>query len=388
MHKSHDSDWQCNACTSTRRLTLRLSVIAASVCSTCLAQGAEPIVLGQTFIGSGPVAAFSAEPVLGIKAMLATVNRAGGIGGRQIVLSQLDDENSPEKAEANVRKLAQQGAIAILMPIGTFPAIGAMKVANELKIPVLGPYTGAEQVYAVGSSVFPMRISFAEEAARIVKHTVLIGQTRMAAVRIDNPGAKLPIDAARRDLQARGSDLIGELVLAQDGSDAEIKARQLAALSPQSIIMSASNLAAGRFIKAYQATGTTSQFYCTSFLNGNQLHKDLGDAAKGVVVMQVVPSPRAAIRLATEFRASMAAIGASTQLSYSSFEGYIAAKALVEALRKAPASLKSPAGIQQALQAMNGHDLGGMTISFQNQARGALNFGELSMIGRNGAFVR
>ncbi len=369
------------------RLAL-ISVVAASVGSTCLAQSSEPIVVGQTYIGSGPVASFSTEPVLGIKAMLASVNRTGGISGHQIVLRQLDDENSPDKAEANVRKLAQQGAVAILMPIGTFPAIGAMKVANELRIPVLGPYTGAGQVYVAGSAIFPMRISFAEEATRIVNHTALIGQTRIAAIRNDNPGAKVPIDAARKALQARGNDLIGEFVLSQDGTDADIKAKQLAALRPQSIIMSASNQVAGRFIKAYQATGVRSQFYSTSFLNGNQLYKDLGDAASGVVIMQVVPSPRAAIRLATEYRASMEAIGAGSKLSFPSFEGYIAAKAMVEALRKASSSPMKPAAVQQALQAMNGYDLGGVTISFKNQEHGALNFGELSMIGRNGSFIR
>ena len=48
---------------------------------------------------------------------------------------------------------------------------------------------------------------------------------------------------------------------------------------PQGVIMSASNVVAASFIKAYGATGFGSQFYSTSFLNGNQLHKDLGNAA-------------------------------------------------------------------------------------------------------------
>ncbi|HSV34230.1 MAG TPA: ABC transporter substrate-binding protein [Ramlibacter sp.] len=370
----------------TRRLAC--TAILAAVAGTCLAQGSEPIVVGQTSIASGPVAGFSKEPALGIQAMLSSVNKAGGVRGRQVVLRQLDDANSAEKAEANVRALAQQGAVAILMPIGTLPSAGARKAADELKIPVIGPYTGAGQVYADGSAVFPLRISFVEEATRIVNHMALIGQTRIAAIRNDNPGAKVPIDAARKALQSRGSDLVGEFVLSQDGSDAPAKAKQLAALQPQSIIMSASNVVAASFIKAYRATGVSTQFYSTSFLNGNQLHKDLADAAAGVVIMQVVPSPKATIRLASEYRAAMQAIGAGQQLSHASFEGYIAAKTLVDALRRVNAAPLKPAAVLQSLQAMNGHDLGGLAISFRDQAHGALNYGELSMIGRQGFFVR
>jgi branched-chain amino acid transport system substrate-binding protein len=365
-----------------------IAVLAACAAGTCLAQGNEPIIVGQTFIASGPVAGFSSEPGLGIQAMLASMNKSGGIRGRQVVLRQLDDANSAEKAEANVRELVQQGAVAILMPIGTLPAAGAMKAANELKVPVIGPYTGAGQVYAEGSSAFALRISFVEEATRIVNHMTLIGQTRIAAIRNDNPGAKAPVDAARKALKSRGTDLVGEFVLSQDGSDAAAKANQLAALQPQGVIVSASNVVAANFIKAYRATGVSSQFYSTSFLNGNQLHKDLSDAAAGVVIMQVVPSPKATIRLATEYRAAMQAIGAGQQLSHGSFEGYIAARTLMDALRRVTATPVKPAAVQQVLQSMNGHDLGGLSISFRDRAQGALNYGELSMIGRHGFLVR
>jgi branched-chain amino acid transport system substrate-binding protein len=103
--------------------------------------------------------------------------------------------------------------------------------------------------------------------------------------------------------------------------------------------------------------------------------------------MQVVPSPKATIRLAADYRAAMKATGAGQQLSHASFEGYIAARTLVDALKRAAAPLK-PAAVQQALQSMSGHDLGGLAISFRDQAHGALNYGELSMIGRQGFFVR
>jgi len=367
------------------RAALRAVVTTLGLACHGTAWCAEPIVVGQTYIGSGPVANFSTEPLLGIRAMLTQVNRAGGVGGRPIVLRQVDDENVADKAEANIRQLAKEGAVAILMPIGTLPSVGAMKAAAALDIPVVGPYTGTQQVYASSSGLFPIRISFAEEATRIVNHMVLIGQTRIVAVRIDNAGAKVPIDAARRSLLEHGSNLLGEFVLSQDGRDADLVAKQIAALKPQGVFMSVSNLVARNFIASYRSTGQTAQFYSTSFLNGSQLHQDLGVAARGVVIMQVVPSPQLSIPLAAEFRASMSAIGANSSITYSSFEGYIAAKILVEALRKA--TVPSPHAVQKALLAMDGYDLGGVSISFRRKGQGALNYGKLSMLGADGRFV-
>lgn len=367
---------------------IALYALAACAGGACFAQGNMPIVIGQTYIASGPVAGFSKEPLLGIKALLASVNKAGGIKGREVLITQLDDENSMDKAQANVRELVKQGAVAILMPIGTLPTLGALKVATELNIPVIGPYTGADTAYVTDAPIFPLRISFAEEALRIVRHTALIGQTRIAAVRNSNPGAKVPIDAARKALQARGLDLIGEIVLSQDGSDAQTKAAELAALAPQGVIVSASNVVTAKFIKAYRTKGISSQFYCTSFLNGRQLHEDIGAAANGVVIMQVVPSPKSPTRLAADYRTSMQAIGLGSQLSYASFEGYIAARTLVEALRKVPATSINSIAVKDALQSMSGYSLGDLKINLKDKTYGALNYGELSMIGRNGAFVR
>lgn len=385
-HMIREFDRRLSGTPPSRAVFSVILAVAVGAGCHCGAQAGEPILIGQTYIGSGPVASFSDEPTLGINALIAAVNRAGGIGGHRIIFKRLDDANSAAKAEANVRELAREGAVAILMPIGTLPATGAMNASNELQIPVIGPYSGARQLYAASSTTYPVRISFSDEATRIVNHMTTIGLTRIAAIRIDNAGAKIPIDAARSALQSRGGDLVSEIVLSQDGADAGAKARQLAELRPQGIVMSVSNAVAATFIKAYRSTGTSAQFYSTSFLNGNVLYRDLGDSANGVVIMQVVPSPGLAIPIAAEFRNSMQAIGAGSTMTYPSFEGYIAAKTLVEALRKS--SSFSPIAVQQALQSMNHHDLGGVTISFRNRDQGALNYGELTMVGPKGALIR
>src|SRR6188768_3306751 len=116
-----------------------------------------PIVIGQTYVQTGPLAALSAEPLVGIRALVESVNAAGGIKGRPLELRQQDDAYDADKAAANVRKFAQDGAVAILMPIGTTSSVGALKAANELRIPLVAPYTGAAPAVKFTDYGFPVR---------------------------------------------------------------------------------------------------------------------------------------------------------------------------------------------------------------------------------------
>ena len=91
---------------------------------------AQAILIGQTFVQTGPLASLSEQPLLGIRAKIAAVNAAGGVNGRLIELRQLDDGADTAKAYDNVKKLIEDGAVGILMPIGTISSLGALKAAN------------------------------------------------------------------------------------------------------------------------------------------------------------------------------------------------------------------------------------------------------------------
>src|SRR5687768_6823319 len=106
----------------------------------------QPLVIGQTYVQTGPLASLSTEPLVGIRAMFTTLNANGGINGRPVELRQLDDAYDPAKGSQNVKTLVKDGAVGILMPIGTSSTVGALKAANELRVPVIGPYTGAGPV--------------------------------------------------------------------------------------------------------------------------------------------------------------------------------------------------------------------------------------------------
>jgi branched-chain amino acid transport system substrate-binding protein len=346
----------------------------------------KPIVVGQTYAQTGPLATLGTEPLVGIRAMLAAVNAAGGINGRQIELKQMDDAYDAAKAGENVKKFVADGAVAILMPIGTTSAVGALKAANELRIPLVAPYSGAGPVVKFSEYGFPVRISFDEEYKRIITHLFTVGITSIAFAHNDNPGARSAMESTKKFIEERGSKMVGSVAIQNDGSDAEAKAVELAKLRPTAVVLSATNPVTAKFIKAYRATGAESRFYSFSFLNGQKLQKDIGKDADGVVVSQVMPYPwNAALPLIAEYQAAMKKIGA--ELSYGSLEGYVSTKVLVEGLKRAGGQ-PTPESLKKALETFKPLNLGGTFIRYDQTEHQGLTFSELTMLRKDGGYVR
>lgn len=181
--------------------------------------------------------------------------------------------------------------------------------------------------------------------------------------------------------------MAGSVAIAQDGSDAEQRAKELAVFKPNAIVLSATNVVAAKFIKAYRAAGAEARFYSFSFLNGPALHKAIGDEAAGVVVSQVVPYPwNSALPLVAEYQAAMKKIG-EKDFGYGSLEGYLNAKVLVEALRRAGPNPGTDS-LKTALESLTSHDLGGVHIKYSPGQHRGLTFSELSMIRKDGGYTR
>jgi branched-chain amino acid transport system substrate-binding protein len=273
------------------------------------------------------------------------------------------------------------------MPIGTSSSVGALKAANELKIPVIGPYTGAGPVTKFSDYNFPVRISFDEEYSRIVNHLFTIGLSRIAFAHNDNPGARSALESTQKFIAERGEKMAGSVAIKNDGSDAAERAVELAKLKPKAVVLAVTNDVAAKFITAYRAAGGETAFYSFSFLNGQKLFQDIKKDAAGVVISQVVPYPwNSAMPLIAEYQAAMKKIGA-TEFSYASLEGYVAAKVMVEGLKRAGAN-PTPDSLQKGLESFRTLDIGGIAVSYRPGEHRGLTFSELSMLKADGRYLR
>jgi ABC-type branched-subunit amino acid transport system substrate-binding protein len=114
----------------------------------------------------------------------------------------------------------------------------------------------------------------------------------------------------------------------------------------------------------------------------------LGGDAAGLIFAQVVPFPWFdATPVVHEYREALKAHAPQAEPSFSSLEGYINAKVLVEALRRAGRKLTRE-GLVAALESMRAYDVGGLAVSYTAGNHPGSGFVDVVVVGSNGRFVR
>jgi ABC-type branched-subunit amino acid transport system substrate-binding protein len=121
-----------------------------------------------------------------------------------------------------------------------------------------------------------------------------------------------------------------------------------------------------------------------------QMVRLLGKQAAGVIFTQVVPYPWTGVpAVVKEFRDAAGARSPATDVSFSALEGYVSAKVMVEALRRA--DVRKPIERETlvvALESMARYDLGGMEVSFTPLAHRGSEFVDIVVVATDGRFVR
>jgi branched-chain amino acid transport system substrate-binding protein len=156
--------------------------------------------------------------------------------------------------------------------------------------------------------------------------------------------------------------------------------------APEAVVQISAYKSCAEFIKQARAKGYGGQFFNVSFVGSKALADELGDVGQGVVISQVVPfpfSPKSAI--VREYQQHMTASG-EKEFDFSSMEGYLSARVLVEGLKRAGRNLTRES-LMTGLESMQDVRLGGFTINFSAKDHQGSNFTDLTIIGRAGKFL-
>lgn len=347
------------------------------------------IVLGQSGSFSGSFAAQAEAYRDGALLDFREINRRGGIHGRKIRLVSLDDLYQPELAVENTVKLIERhNAFALVHYTWTPIARAAIPVATKYQVPFFAPYTGASDIYQSSSPmVFTVRASFQAELEMIVRHVTTLGIRKIAFVRYTSKTGDELLAELQPLLHKHGAILAGVGSMENNSAQPAEAIRQLAAVDAQAVLLGVSGSDAVAFIKGFAAaSGRKPPYYARSLVGAGQLADELGDQAFGISVTQLVPNPfKQVVEVSKEYnrllRSSAGARG-PMKPDYISFEGFIAAKVLCEALRRAGPAL-TRAGFVQALASMK-VDLGGFEVKFSPDNRNGSDYVDMTMIGRQG----
>ncbi|KRC27849.1 ABC transporter substrate-binding protein [Acidovorax sp. Root217] len=375
-----------------QRRTLLASAIALPLAhwgSSATAQEGA-IRIGQSTALTGPLGDLGSAMHQGAKAAFAGINAKGGVHGRAIELTTLDDAYEVPKALANVDKfLADPGNFALFNCMGT-PMIEAMlpKVVDS-GVPFFAPFTGAQLTRTKNArSVFNIRASYADEAEKLVQHLSTIGIQRIGMVYQNNAFGKEVFTAAQQSMGRLKLPAAVTVTVENNASDAGAAAAKLAGSDLEAIVIGLAGKPTLEFVKAFRALKRGVTLYALSVMGTPATVKALGADAAGMAISQVVPLPSNVVMpVVREFQAAWKASGATAEPSHLALEGYLNARVFAEALQRAGRNPTRTAFID-ATWNLKKWDLGGFEVNASTPDRNASRFVELTLIGRDGRFLR
>ncbi len=353
------------------------------------AQTGNEILLGQTTALSGPLAELGQDTAAGSKAYFDYINAQGGVHGRKIRLISLDDGYNPEKAVANVKQLIEQDQVLALFGVlGTPANMAIMPLIEKAGVPNFGPASGSDAVrFPFNRLVFHAGPSYADEIDKIIEHLVVRGLTKIAAVYQNNAFGKEGLANLERIVKARGVTLAGAAGIESSGADADKASEALAKTAPQAILMITAGKASVDFIKAYNQRAVGMQYFALSVMASQAAIKALGADGVGVVVSQASPFPFSATSgIVQEYQRVMNKMGIKNW-SFASIGGFINAKIMVDGLKRAGRNL-TRASLIDGLESMNKVDYDGFVINYSKNSHLGHRYVELTVISRDGRFLR
>ena len=370
---------------------LAASVLALALCKGALGEPgvtADSILLGQAAGFTGSVAGTVKELTAGAKAYFDSVNAKGGVHGRKIVLESADDGFDPKRTPDTMKKLIDEKNIfAMFLARGTPTTEAGYPVLEAAKVPLIGPSTGAMSMYDPPRKyLFPVRASYHSETFKIVPQLVNMGINRIALLYVEDSFGKDGLAGVQAAMKAAGLEPVAVASHPRGTTKLDDSVAAIGKSDPQAVIMLTVLDAGVAFVKQMKKSGRNPMFITLSNNSSNAFIQGLAEDGWGVAVSQVSPYPfSGAVPITKEFLELCKAAGVSP--SYSGIEGFIAAKVLVEGLRRAgkqPTREKLVAG----LESMERVDLGGMDVSYGPTLRTGTSYIDITMIGKSGKFVR
>ncbi|WP_374481765.1 ABC transporter substrate-binding protein [Zoogloea sp.] len=348
--------------------------------------GDTTITLGMSAPFSGPNGAYGKEMKEGALAYFAQLNASGGINGRKVELVALDDGYETEKTVANTRKLINEQKVFALMAFyGSSPTTEAMKVFSEAKVPLIGTISGAGSLRSpVNRYMFHLRASYADETEAIVNHLVGLGITSIAVFYQNDGFGKSGLDGVTATLAHHKLKPVAVGSIERNSLEVGPAVTQIAKASPQAVIMATLYKPSAEFIRQMRKAGQMPQFSTLSPIGADLLVGELGaKEAHGIGISQVMPYPwNDILPVVKEYQKALQASAKHSNYSYYGIEGYINAKLVSEALKRAG---KDPSRDKLVSILEGGSiDVGGYRVTYTPSNHNGSRFVDLTVLGRDG----
>ena len=372
------------------KLRALISAAALLLAGSAAAQGVNDsqIVLGQSAALTGPAGQLGQDMRTGAMLYFDMVNEHGGVHGRKIVLKTLDDGYDPARAAANTKKLIDDERVfALFGYVGTPTSQASLPIFTQAKVPFVGAFTGAELLrHPINPYVFNVRASYFDETEAIVNHLTAMSIDKIAIFYQDDAYGLAGLAGVERALKKRNMSLTAKGTVERNTVNVGKAVEIMKKAEPQAVIMISAYKSCAAFIREMKKVGENPTFWNVSFVGSKALAQELGPEGRGVEISQVVPFPwDISVPVVREYR--KLADQAKVEPGFGTLEGFIAAKVMVEGLRRAGKKLDRENFIR-AMDSIGDYDAGGFRVRYGPDNRSGSNFVDLTIISRDQKFVR
>ena len=379
-----------------RRSIILGSVAAAGIAASPLsraqvAKGSRKLVLGQSVPLTGAADQIGLAYLNGAKMFFDAANTKNGVAGYKIEVRSLDDGYNAAKAASNAKQLMDEGVDALFGFAGTASCDAAYAAVNSSGVPFFAPFAASDALHgADAGNAFHVRPALSDEAYKVARHCATLNQDRIAVFAEDDAMGRAGLAAVNQALvDLKRPPLVASALSAVNSDKVDAAVAALVKANPQAIIQVSLFNSAAAFIRKARKAGYGGQFLTFSVVGIDPLFTALGKEIGGIVISQVVPSPRSlGTPLVKEY---LDVLNQTDQTpSYESVEGYVAARAFAEGVRRSAQSGGKPdrAGLQKAFESMTDFDMNGLRINLRPKKYESVRLVDLVTITPEGKVVR
>lgn len=354
-------------------------------------KGGRKLVIGQSVPLSGAADQTGLAYLNGAKLYFDAINAKNGAAGYRIDVKTLDDGYNPAKAASNAKQLIDEGEDALFGFVGTASCDAAFAVAKPANTLFVAPFAASDALReAALTNAFHVRPALADEAYKMVRHCATLSQDRIAVFAEDDAMGRAGLAAVNQALvDLKRPPLVASAFAPVNSDKVGTAVALLAKAQPQAIIQVSLFNTSAAFIRAMRKTGFAGQFLNFSVIGIDPLFTALGKEIGGVVISQVVPSPRSAGTPIIKEYLDVLNVTDQTP-SYESAEGCIAARTFAEGVRRSAAGggKADRAGLQKAFESMTDYDVGGFRVNLRAKKYESVRLVDLVTITPDGKVVR
>lgn len=213
--------------------------------------------------------------------------------------------------------------------------------------------------------------------------TADLGVARVAVMYQNDSYGQSGLDGVVDALARRGLEPVATWYYERNSSAVKAAVFHIAAAQPEAVIMIGAYQPVAKAISLLR-TDADPLFMAVSFVGSNALARELGDAAAGVYITQVVPAPDdTGTPAVAEYLAALASFDADAEPGFVSLEGYLAGRLAIVGLEACEDLTR--ACFLAALRGAQSIDLSGVSLQYgpgDNQGSDAVTLTVIDELGR------